>query len=94
MRYSLSFCLLAASLSPAVAAPQERATRVEANNDPAHMICRASREIGSRLSSNRVCRTRAQWDEYRMQTRRSVERAQHESQSNFVEPRSARGPQH
>jgi hypothetical protein len=83
MRYSLSLCLLAASFSPAVAAPQERATRVNANDNPNRMICRASREIGSRLSLNRVCRTKAQWDEYHVQTRNTLERAQNQRQSSY-----------
>lgn len=83
MRYSLCFCFLAASLSPAVAAPQERTTRVGVNGDPDQIICRIEREIGSRLRANRVCRTRAEWDDYRRTTRRSVERAQNENQTSF-----------
>lgn len=86
MRHALCFCFLAASLSPAVAARQERTARVGVNNDPAQIICRAEREIGSRLRANRVCRTRAEWDDYRRATRRSVEQAQNERQSGYEDP--------
>lgn len=45
-------------------------------NDPSEVVCVKFKEIGSRLTTGRVCRTRAEWAEYRSQTRQMVERVQ------------------
>ncbi|HTU10017.1 MAG TPA: hypothetical protein VMG08_03880 [Allosphingosinicella sp.] len=45
-------------------------------NDPNQMICRSIRETGSMLSRSRVCKTRAQWEEERRQTRQNIDRSQ------------------
>lgn len=49
--------------------------------DPNEIVCVNQAEIGSRLSRRRVCRTRAQWDELAVQTRRVIERVQFEKQT-------------
>ena len=45
-------------------------------NDPNEMVCVNEKQIGSRLSTRRVCRTRAAWEEHHRQTRLAVDRAQ------------------
>lgn len=47
-----------------------------AGYDPNQTICRNVRETGSRLNVNRVCMTRAQWDEHNRRTRQDVTHAQ------------------
>jgi hypothetical protein len=81
MHRALIFIAFATSISPAIAAPEGRTTRVGVNNEPNQIVCRNERAIGSRLRANRVCRTRAEWTEYRRQTRQAIERAQHDIQS-------------
>ena len=44
--------------------------------DPNEVICERQEEIGTRLSSERVCKTRAQWAEDRRLTRQEVEKVQ------------------
>ena len=75
MRKLLVLVGLATAVSPA-AASEPRTSRVGVNNDPSQVVCRTEREIGSRLRVNRVCRTRAQWAEYRREARQAVTRAQ------------------
>ncbi|HEX4737854.1 MAG TPA: hypothetical protein VH331_09855 [Allosphingosinicella sp.] len=40
------------------------------------LICRDVAETGSRLSSERVCMTKEQWEESRREARQTIERAQ------------------
>ena len=47
------------------------------DNDANRMICENQTEIGSRLSRRRICRTRAEWDAHRAQSRDTVERVQY-----------------
>lgn len=80
----LIFATFATSITAAVAAPEEaRTTRAGVNNDPSQIVCRNERQIGTRLGSTRVCRTRAEWEEYRRNTRRSVEKAQQGMQTGY-----------
>lgn len=44
--------------------------------DPNEIVCERQEEIGSRLSSVRVCKTRAQWAEDRRLTRQEIEQVQ------------------
>jgi len=46
------------------------------DNDPNQIICENQTEIGSRLSRRRVCRTRREWEELRLETRKTTERVQ------------------
>jgi hypothetical protein len=39
-------------------------------------ICRSEETLGSRLSSNTRCMTQAEWDQFRMEQRRTVDRIQ------------------
>jgi hypothetical protein len=40
------------------------------------MICRSDEAIGSRLATNTRCMTQAEWDQFRMEQRRTVDRIQ------------------
>ena len=44
--------------------------------DPNAMICRNHRETGSMLNRTRVCKTRAQWEAERRETRQDIDRTQ------------------
>ena len=44
--------------------------------DPNEVVCEKQEVLGSRLSTKRVCMTRAQWQEQRMQDRMDLDRAQ------------------
>jgi hypothetical protein len=46
------------------------------NNDPNQVVCVKEKQIGSRLSTSRVCRTRSEWEQVRIQSRQVVERVQ------------------
>ena len=53
-------------------------TKRRAGGDPNAVVCIKESEIGSRLAVRRVCRTRAEWDEYNRQLRMVVEKVQSE----------------
>ena len=57
-------------------APTTATAKAGASEDPNEMVCRREQEIGSRLNSRRVCRTRAEWAAIREQTRQVVNRIQ------------------
>jgi hypothetical protein len=58
----------------ALAQPADEARGPE--NDPNQIVCIKEKQIGSRLATQKVCRTRAQWEQYRSQTRQVIERVQ------------------
>jgi hypothetical protein len=60
---------------PGIAQPPITAI-ASAAGDPTQTICEKVEEIGTRLSSKRVCMTRSQWIEQRRLNRDEVERAQ------------------
>ena len=74
--------LCIALLMSGAASAQSGSTTASANGagaqtaDPNQMICRNIREIGSMLNRNRVCKTRAQWEEERRQTRQNIDSSQ------------------
>jgi hypothetical protein len=61
-------------------------TKIGPNGDPKQIVCITQSEIGSRLSRRRVCRTRAEWAEHRAQYQQSIERAQNQTQTSYVDP--------
>lgn len=61
---------LAAQDTPAIHAPSTPAT------DPNEKICQNVTQIGSRLTKRRVCATRAEWAERRLQDRQDAEHIQ------------------
>ncbi len=46
-------------------------------NNPDQIVCEKQVEIGSRLASRRVCRTRREWQEYRLEARKTAEKVQY-----------------
>jgi hypothetical protein len=71
--------IVLSSLLVPLAAHAQESSQVVVNaptNDPNERVCRNIAETGSRLSHQRICRTRAQWDEERRTTRQNVERSQ------------------
>lgn len=62
--------VILALLVPAAAAAQG------SQNDPNERICRVTGETGSRLARNRICKTRAEWEELRREQRNTLDRAQ------------------
>lgn len=44
--------------------------------DPNEIVCERQTPLGSRLATERVCKTRAQWAEERLLNRQDVEKAQ------------------
>lgn len=44
--------------------------------DPNEVVCEKQQVLGSRLQTRRVCMTRAQWADLRLQDRQEIERAQ------------------
>jgi invasion protein IalB len=76
-----AFAVILGAAAPAVAQtqpqpqPQQRvATAKAAGAD--QVICETQEEIGSRLSAHKVCRTRAQWQQLRLDDRSATERTQ------------------
>jgi hypothetical protein len=78
--------VLAASALPAIAqlpVPQPpQAPQVQQAKDFDPVICERQEEIGSRLSTRRVCHTRSQWAQMRQDDRSAVERGQSQRSMN------------
>ena len=64
-----------AALAQAPSATDE--TERGPNGDPDQVICEKQVEIGSRLSTRRICRTRREWQEYRLEARKTAEKVQY-----------------
>ena len=64
--------------SPAVAQQQQQQQQQTAKKqlDPNEVVCEKQQETGSRLASERVCKTRSQWAEQRRTDRQDIDRAQ------------------
>src|SRR3954454_19278856 len=75
---ALTVILLAAA--PAVGQVQPQPTRPPAAApkaaDADQMICEKQEELGSRLSTHKVCHTRSQWEQMRFGDRSTIERVQ------------------
>lgn len=77
---SVAMALLAATAAPAIAqttnaAPQQAAP-TRTGPDPNEVICEKQEVIGSRLGSKRICHTRAEWADLKLQDRQELEKAQ------------------
>ena len=77
--------LLASALLIAGAAPPpgdvvqspSAAGSAAAQSDPMQrVICEKQNIVGSRLAVKKVCKTRAQWDDERLQTRQEIDKQQ------------------
>lgn len=65
---------VAAQTQPQAQPQQKVATTKAAGAD--QVICETEEEIGSRLASHKVCRTRSQWQQLRLDDRSATERVQ------------------
>ena len=82
---SIQACALAAAaaglLASAPVAAQTPAATVPAASNPKadtnnQVVCEKQEVTGSRIGTRRVCMTRAQWADLRLQDRQEIERAQ------------------
>ena len=77
IRLSVPFALFALSCAgPAFAAAGQAPSSTESANEDSKVVCQVQRVTGSRLASQRVCLTRAQWREQKMRQRQELQRAQ------------------
>ena len=61
------------------AAPET--STVGPNNDPNQTVCRRQTNLGSRLGTRNICRTRAQWADIDRDQREQTERAQNQTRT-------------
>ena len=67
------FLLAIAAMIPAAATGASDETQVKASSDQDEKICENVTQIGGRLSKKRICATRAEWAERRLQDRKDAE---------------------
>ena len=75
---SASLLLFALATTPVATPPQAP------RHDPNQMICVRQADTASRIAPPRMCRTRAEWEDYRRDMRNSVERVQNHPQGRCV----------
>jgi hypothetical protein len=71
-----SLVIVIAILVETAAYAQSEAPATDDGTDANETICRTSTDTGSRLNRTRICRTRAEWEAARRETRQNVERSQ------------------
>jgi invasion protein IalB len=82
MRQLVFVSALALFISPIASAPAfaqsavPAAPQTKTTLNPNEVVCEKQEETGSRLSSQRVCMTRAQWAEQRRLNRMDIEKVQ------------------
>lgn len=74
-RVFAALCLTAFLSSTALALPHERTVRKDESYYN-KKICHSEQAIGSRLETTRKCMTQSEWDQLRMEQRRTVDRIQ------------------
>jgi hypothetical protein len=67
------FLLAIAVMIPSAATSAADETQTNADSDQNQKICENVTQIGSRLSKKRICATRAEWAERRLQDRNDAE---------------------
>lgn len=60
--------------SPPAQQPQQNAAK--SIKDPNEIVCEKQEQLGSRIASQRVCKTRAEWAEERRLNRQDIEKVQ------------------
>ena len=78
---SMAAALLAGMTGTAIAQAAAPATQAPApvqasGTDPNEVICERQEVLGSRLAKRKVCHTRAEWADLKLQDRQDLERAQ------------------
>ena len=64
---------IAQAAAPAAQAPVQAQA---SGTDPNEVICERQEVLGSRLAKRKVCHTRAEWADLKLQDRQDLERAQ------------------
>ena len=73
--FALAFTMAMTVGSPAVAFSGQDSPKV-AGTDPNEKICENVTQIGSRLAKKRVCATRSEWAQRKLQDRQHIEYVQ------------------
>ena len=79
MMHRATRALVAAAMGALIAAPAVAQTPAPAHQnaqDPNEVICEKQEVVGSRLQKRRVCMTRSQWADARLQDKQALERVQ------------------
>jgi hypothetical protein len=74
--FAMVLALSLPAATPAQAIAGEKKAPQVAGEDPNEKVCENITAIGSRLSKKRVCATRAEWADRKLQDRQAVEKAQ------------------
>jgi hypothetical protein len=61
---------------PAVVAQTTQQHAMKNANDPNQIVCQKEQRIGTRLATDRICMSRAQWAEQKRLTRQTIDQAQ------------------
>lgn len=67
---------MSAPLLVAAADSAPLAAKTDKARNPNEVVCETAEVIGSRLATKRVCATRAEWQESRLQERMQIDRGQ------------------
>ena len=65
-----------AALAVAQTATPPAAAPAKPQTDPNEIVCEKQEQLGSRLAVKKVCMTRAEWAERRLQDRQAIDKAQ------------------
>lgn len=71
-----SVCAATVALAQPTSTPAS-VTKIGPSNEAKQIVCVRQTEIGSRLRTRRVCRTRAEWEEHRLQVRGEIDTVLH-----------------
>ncbi len=76
-----------AALAQQDAAPSADGAKAPVAEDANKEICKGEKPTGTRLAKKKICRTKAEWDEYYRQQREETEHMQRNDMANKT-PRS------
>jgi hypothetical protein len=74
--FALTLALTVPVASPAIAFADEKKAPEASTPDPNEKVCENITLVGSRLAKKRVCATRAEWADRKLQDRQAIDRAQ------------------
>ena len=74
--FTMALALSLPAASPVQAMAGEQKAPQASGEDPNEKICENITLVGSRLAKKRVCATRAEWADRKLQDRQAVEKAQ------------------
>ena len=69
-------CLAVFAAALMVSAPAAAETKAKKKLDPNEVVCQKVEQLGSRLSSKKICKTRAEWAEQRRLDRQDISKGQ------------------